>query len=92
MRQSKAKLIRRVLNLPRLPKAMNSEDRWFYRAVKGVYSGTAGPERNAYLDSAVAIRKAIQAKMEKALKARARAGRAAVVELVPVVAPKEEGQ
>lgn len=59
MRQSKAKLIRKVLGLSRHPKAMPKADRWFYRAVKKVYTNTPAPRREAYLDSAVAIRQAI---------------------------------
>lgn len=66
MRQSKAKLIRKVLSLSRHPQAMPKEDRWFYRAVKKVYTNMPAPQRTAYLDSAVAIRQAISDRMKSA--------------------------
>jgi hypothetical protein len=68
MRQSKSKEIRRVLSLPRLPQEMTTEDKWFYRAVKRVYSSTPRPARTAYLDSAVRIRQAIKDRMKNVKK------------------------
>jgi len=44
---------------------MSKADRWFYRAVKGVYTNTPAPRREAYLDSALAIRQAISDKLNK---------------------------
>ncbi len=50
MNQKKCKALRRILNLPRIPKEMSSGDRRFYRALKGLYQSKSGPQREDYLD------------------------------------------
>jgi len=65
MRQSKAKSIRRVLGLGRIPKELSKADRGFYRAIKKQYNKCASPQRATYLDDVsekvAAIRRGIAA-------------------------------
>lgn len=69
MRQSKAKSIRRVLGLGRIPNQLSKADRGFYRAIKKQYNKKSSTQRATYLDDTsdkiAAIRRGIEAGIDQ---------------------------
>ena len=57
MSPKKARELRRVLDLPRLPKMMNEMERLQYRQAKARYAKVPAPGRAAFLDDVTAMKR-----------------------------------
>lgn len=56
MNNRKARAIRAVLDLPRIPKMMNYQERRHYRQTKARYTKLPSPAKSTFLDDVTALR------------------------------------
>lgn len=56
MTNRQAREIRRVLELPRIPKTMNTQERLHYRQTKARYTKLPWPAKSIFLDDVTALR------------------------------------
>ena len=65
MNSRKARSLRRVLDLPRLPKQMSESQRHLYRSAKRRYSELPSPARDTFLDDVTELKTRFASEMEK---------------------------
>ncbi len=63
MNNRAARSIRKVLDLPRLPKSMNALEREQYRQAKRTYNALPAPERSTFLDDVTKLKRVFADKL-----------------------------